>query len=263
MSPSKKLTKKAAPKKKASAKTTAKKAAAPKKAAAKSASKSPKKKAAAPKKSRGSAAKASGKETAKKVAPKKAAPKKAAAQASDKVAAKSADKTKTAAKTAAKKPSAPAKQAGSKKGTKAKGSGGKSPAKNKKGRAKKPILPTGPRHPKLGFRWICFNCDAKFYDLGKEEPICPKCEANQQERPSKEAKSSSDNTPKPKVVRPMAQLLDEEDPAPAANADDDRRAPRKPTGDGEMFDAAETDDASLDIEEPEVDSAAEPPDIDI
>ncbi|MEZ4292787.1 MAG: FYDLN acid domain-containing protein [Myxococcota bacterium] len=40
------------------------------------------------------------------------------------------------------------------------------------------MTPTGPRHPKLGFKWSCFGCDAKFYDLGKEEPICPKCGAD-------------------------------------------------------------------------------------
>jgi hypothetical protein len=31
----------------------------------------------------------------------------------------------------------------------------------------------------LGNRYECFNCEAKFYDLGKTEAICPSCGANQ------------------------------------------------------------------------------------
>lgn len=30
-----------------------------------------------------------------------------------------------------------------------------------------------------GKRWICVKCDARFYDLNKAEPICPKCGHNQ------------------------------------------------------------------------------------
>jgi uncharacterized protein (TIGR02300 family) len=32
---------------------------------------------------------------------------------------------------------------------------------------------------KYGKRWICVKCDARFYDLNKPEPICPKCGHNQ------------------------------------------------------------------------------------
>ena len=32
---------------------------------------------------------------------------------------------------------------------------------------------------KYGKRWICMKCDARFYDLNKAEPICPKCGHNQ------------------------------------------------------------------------------------
>ena len=32
---------------------------------------------------------------------------------------------------------------------------------------------------KYGKRWICVKCDARFYDLNKAEPICPKCGHNQ------------------------------------------------------------------------------------
>jgi uncharacterized protein (TIGR02300 family) len=34
---------------------------------------------------------------------------------------------------------------------------------------------------KLGTKFECFSCGTKFYDLGKSEPICPKCKANQKD----------------------------------------------------------------------------------
>lgn len=40
-------------------------------------------------------------------------------------------------------------------------------------------------HPKYGNRFTCFQCSVKFYDLGKEEPICPKCGADQRKAPKK------------------------------------------------------------------------------
>jgi len=35
--------------------------------------------------------------------------------------------------------------------------------------------------PDLGSKFECFNCGAKFYDLGKGQAICPKCGANQKD----------------------------------------------------------------------------------
>ena len=35
--------------------------------------------------------------------------------------------------------------------------------------------------PELGNKYECFSCGAKFYDLGKPDPICPKCGANQKD----------------------------------------------------------------------------------
>lgn len=37
----------------------------------------------------------------------------------------------------------------------------------------------------LGKKWNCFSCGAKFYDLGKPDPSCPKCGANQKNAPAK------------------------------------------------------------------------------
>ena len=33
--------------------------------------------------------------------------------------------------------------------------------------------------PELGKKYECAECGTKFYDLGKAEPICPKCGTNQ------------------------------------------------------------------------------------
>ena len=35
--------------------------------------------------------------------------------------------------------------------------------------------------PELGKKYTCYSCHTKFYDLGKPEPICPKCGADQRD----------------------------------------------------------------------------------
>lgn len=47
--------------------------------------------------------------------------------------------------------------------------------------------------PDLGNRYDCYNCGAKFYDLGRPEPLCPKCGANQKDakRPEAAAETSA------------------------------------------------------------------------
>jgi hypothetical protein len=37
----------------------------------------------------------------------------------------------------------------------------------------------------LGKKFTCYQCAAKFYDFGKPEAICPKCNANQKGAPAK------------------------------------------------------------------------------
>lgn len=36
----------------------------------------------------------------------------------------------------------------------------------------------------LGNKHTCFKCSAKFYDLKKPDPVCPKCGSNQKESPA-------------------------------------------------------------------------------
>lgn len=52
----------------------------------------------------------------------------------------------------------------------------------------------------LGKKFECFNCRAKFYDLGKPEAICPKCGANQ-----KDAKNADEAAaaPRPRRMAPI------------------------------------------------------------
>lgn len=40
----------------------------------------------------------------------------------------------------------------------------------------------------LGKKHTCYSCNTKFYDLGKEEKICPKCGADQNTRPTVKVK---------------------------------------------------------------------------
>lgn len=36
----------------------------------------------------------------------------------------------------------------------------------------------------LGTRYTCYECEKKFYDLNRPEPICPGCGADQREDPT-------------------------------------------------------------------------------
>ena len=35
--------------------------------------------------------------------------------------------------------------------------------------------------PELGKKYTCYSCHTKFYDLGKAEPLCPKCGSDQRD----------------------------------------------------------------------------------
>src|SRR5689334_16216633 len=67
--------------------------------------------------------------------------------------------------------------------------------------------------PELGRKYTCYSCHTKFYDLGKPEPICPKCGADQRDAEEAPASTShrgrgASRTP-PVVVEP----IEEEFPA--------------------------------------------------
>lgn len=67
----------------------------------------------------------------------------------------------------------------------------------------------------LGRKYTCYSCHTKFYDLGKPEPLCPKCGADQRD---------ADETPVYTAPRGRSRVVEEpvEDeeiaPAPSAEA---------------------------------------------
>jgi hypothetical protein len=81
-------------------------------------------------------------------------------------------------------------------------------------------LPTPVERPagasgQLGEKYVCFSCGAKFYDLGKPEPRCPKCGADQREAPRQTRQRPAPAAAEPDVVeeRPVkrSRLLDEDE----------------------------------------------------
>ena len=74
------------------------------------------------------------------------------------------------------------------------------------------------RKPGLGLKWSCYECGAKFYDLNKPEPVCPKCGTDQRNRPKRSpgapapAPAASSESRRP-AAAPMSRLLAEEEEA--------------------------------------------------
>jgi uncharacterized protein (TIGR02300 family) len=65
---------------------------------------------------------------------------------------------------------------------------------------------------KLGTKYDCYNCGTKFYDLGKPEPVCPKCGANQKDAVSSESQAAGQSSRRRrKAETPKAIDLDEEE----------------------------------------------------
>lgn len=66
---------------------------------------------------------------------------------------------------------------------------------------------------KLGERWVCFSCSAKFYDLNKPEPLCPKCGANQTENPATKPrrKKASRKKAAARKSAPPPEIVEEEE----------------------------------------------------
>jgi len=77
---------------------------------------------------------------------------------------------------------------------------------------------------KLGNKYDCYSCGTKFYDLGKAEPICPKCGANQKDASHGESAAASPSKRKRKVDVPKVVDIDEAEPI-ADIADDEMVGP--------------------------------------
>jgi hypothetical protein len=82
--------------------------------------------------------------------------------------------------------------------------------------------------PDLGKKYTCYSCHTKFYDLGKPEPICPKCGADQRDaeeapvvapsRGRSRAAAVAPPPPPPVVDEPADDEFGAEDAAPAAES---------------------------------------------
>jgi len=68
----------------------------------------------------------------------------------------------------------------------------------------------------LGTKYVCFKCATRFYDLGKPEPLCPKCGADQRESPAikpppPEKRSRAAKSPPPVLAEVEADPVPEDD----------------------------------------------------
>lgn len=54
---------------------------------------------------------------------------------------------------------------------------------------------------KLGNRYVCFECECRFYDLNREVPACPDCGVDQRTAPEEDIRSllSGRGRPIPKM----------------------------------------------------------------
>ena len=81
--------------------------------------------------------------------------------------------------------------------------------------------------PDLGTRHTCYSCSAKFYDLHKIPVICPKCKADQANKPPppkpKPAKAKKSTSPKsdPTLLPPRRGKKDEEEEDDSDLGDED------------------------------------------
>lgn len=83
--------------------------------------------------------------------------------------------------------------------------------------------------PELGKKYTCYSCHTKFYDLGKPEPICPKCGADQRDAdeapviaPSRSRRAAAAAAPAP-VEEPIEDndFAGEGEASPAASDEED------------------------------------------
>jgi len=74
---------------------------------------------------------------------------------------------------------------------------------------------------KLGNKFECYSCGTKFYDLGKSEPLCPKCGANQKDVSTSDTPSSGQSSRRRRKAEVPAKPIDVEDEEPIADLDEE------------------------------------------
>jgi uncharacterized protein (TIGR02300 family) len=72
----------------------------------------------------------------------------------------------------------------------------------------------------LGTKHLCFKCGARFYDLKKPEPLCPKCGTDQRQNPALKAPGEKRRAAPRPAPAPVAAEEEAETPDLEADADD-------------------------------------------
>jgi uncharacterized protein (TIGR02300 family) len=75
--------------------------------------------------------------------------------------------------------------------------------------------------PDLGNKYECYSCGAKFYDLGKPQPICPKCGANQKDARKQEAANEAAAAAKRRRRDEVVRVPEVEEPELVPAGEDD------------------------------------------
>ncbi len=75
------------------------------------------------------------------------------------------------------------------------------------------------RKVQLGQRWVCYECGARFYDLKRPEPVCPRCKADQRESPTFEKPKRGRGKKAAKAPAPPPEPV-EETPVVAEDVED-------------------------------------------
>ena len=108
----------------------------------------------------------------------------------------------------------------------------------------------------LGTKYTCISCEIKFYDLNRPEPVCPKCNANQNDEPVVEEEEVEEvevvATPEP-IVDPDASAKGDTDGDEIFEMDEAVPLPEPEEGseasvDPADLDFSEDDDESSDAE---------------
>jgi uncharacterized protein (TIGR02300 family) len=116
--------------------------------------------------------------------------------------------------------------------------------KSKGQAASRAPAPDSGRKEKLGQKWTCFSCGARFYDLNKPAPLCPRCNADQRQSPAAKAPAT---TAKGRRKPAAAAVAPPPPPPPAKEA----KKPRFADSEEEIGVAVDedADDIAADLEE--------------
>lgn len=74
---------------------------------------------------------------------------------------------------------------------------------------------------KLGTKFECYSCGTKFYDLGKSEPVCPKCGSNQKDVASSDTPATSQASRRRRKAEVVGKAIEVEDDEPIADLDEE------------------------------------------